>query len=360
MLKQKPSCILAVDDEAEIRKFLQLGLKKEGFEVDTAQDAQEAWEKLKRASYDAMLLDIRMPGKTGMELLPEVRANFPYTPVIMLTAVGDTKTAVECMKLGALDFLPKPCALAEVVASLERATEYGKLLKERAELMRLQEDLTHMIIHDMRNELTPIVAVLDLVTQTAKLDEKEKRFMQSALTASNNLTNMIQSLLEVSKLEKGELPLNRQRLDARSVTKEAAQSFSAQAEKKGVELSTNCDDGVQVDADQDLLRRILYNLIHNAFKFTPKGGKVTLSASKGDEGVTFCVQDTGPGVPKAYHEKVFEKFASAELRQQGERRGTGLGLTFCKLAVEAHGGKIWLESEEGRGAKFFFTIPERK
>lgn len=309
--------ILSVDDEAGIRKFLEIGLGRSGFEVDTAANADEAWQRLKQQDYDALLLDVRMPGKSGMELLPDVRVNYPYTPVIMLTAVGDTQTAVSCMKLGALDYLTKPFDLSQVVAALERAILHGALLKERAKLQKLQEDLTHMIIHDIRNELTPISMILELISQNDQLDEKEKKFVHSAMTASRNLANMVQSLLEVAKLEKGEMQLRITEVDGGKLVQEVAESFAAQAEKGSLMLASVCSDPVRVAGDADLLRRVLFNLVHNAIKFTPKGGSITLAVSSTQEGGLFSVQDSGTGIPKEYHEKVFEKFSSACCASRG-------------------------------------------
>ena len=117
---------------------------------------------------------------------------------------------------------------------------------------------------------------------------------------------------------------------------------------------------VMVDCDADLITRVIANLVGNAIKFTPEGSKVAISMERNGDGAKLCVADTGSGIPREYHEKIFEKFGQVEARQQRKMYSTGLGLTFCKLAVDAHGGKIGVESEVDRGSTFWFTLPSVK
>lgn len=359
-MKHLPAKVLAVDDEEAIRKLLQAALSRAGFAVKTAASAEEALQRLKEDPAEVVLLDVRMPGKTGTELLPEVTAQYPETSVIMLTAVGDTETAISCMRAGAFDYILKPFEIEHLAVAVKRAAHRTALLKERLRLTKLQDDLTHMIIHDIRNELTPILSVLELVSSNSHLDAKEQKFLRVAQDATMRLANMTNGLLDVAKLERGEMPIQREEVALSPFLSEIEEFFTPQASSRKIQLKVHTQAELRGSFDRELIRRVLFNLIQNAFKFTPPEGRIAISAEEKESAVCLTVSDTGPGIPVEYQSRIFEKFTSVELKSQGERRGVGLGLTFCKLAVEAHGGNIQVFSQEGKGASFTFTLPQTK
>ena len=250
----------------------------------------------------------------------------------------------------------------------QRRTEqlYVQLQEAHAELKAAQETrdaLTHMIAHDMRTPLTNIITGLQTVEQIEETSPLTGELVSGALTGADRLLSMVNDMLDISKLEAGEMSLRRERFPIGEVMADAEAMVAALAREKRLELRTEPvppenEQVLCVAADREKLRRVLVNLLGNAIKFTPSGGTVTLRA-EGDAGGAVCVSvcDTGPGIPAQHLDRIFDKFYQAEAGRSGSVAATGLGLTFCKLAVEAHGGRIGVESTVGEGSRFWFTLP---
>jgi signal transduction histidine kinase len=236
-------------------------------------------------------------------------------------------------------------------------------------LERMREDLTHMMVHDLRNPVTSIYGWLTLLQQSSDdLSEAQNRMVESGLVSVDKLSELINNILSVSQLEGGQVPLVRRPVSLADLIAEACHAQQPQAIKKGLHVRRDVMPGLPpVWADARLIGRVLQNLIDNAIKFTPAGGSVTVTvgpthatdAGQASEQeahahyLRISVSDSGPGIPPELQRQLFQKFATG--RQ--EASGSGLGLAFCKLAVEAHGGSIWVESEPEQGATFSFTLP---
>jgi len=232
-------------------------------------------------------------------------------------------------------------------------------------LHRVKDDLTHMIVHDMNNPLQSVLGYADLLAAGygGTLSSEQAEYVSHIRTQGSELAMMMQNLLDISKLEAGRMKVHREPLNITDVVASALSAMEALAAKQGVQLTEACDvDCPLVEADAALLKRILLNLLSNAIKFSPIGGTVQVAAYRAYNAAELivAVSDEGPGIPPAMHEKIFEKFVQMEGEPQKGKNGTGLGLTFCQMAVEAHGGRIWVESEVGKGSVFFFTIPVMK
>jgi signal transduction histidine kinase len=170
---------------------------------------------------------------------------------------------------------------------------------------------------------------------------------------------MVSSLLDVSKMEAGEMKLNLIQCELLTIAREALAKVEPLKGDRQLTLS-GTDEPVTVMADAEIIARVFQNLLGNALKFTPDGGRVTVSIEPSADAVRVLVQDTGPGIPPEYRERIFEKFGQVEHPANKQRYSTGIGLTFCKLATEAHGGQVGVDSEEGRGSTFWFTLPRRE
>jgi signal transduction histidine kinase len=216
-----------------------------------------------------------------------------------------------------------------------------------------------MIIHDLRNPLSSIVSSLELVRATV-VDGKPEipldQIFAVAKRSSQKLYLLIDSLLDLARLEEGWTELAYTQVDVPAMVGEVVEQVRPIATAHELHLESHlAPDVPSLYADRDLLQRVLLNLLDNAVKFTPPGGKVELRATRsGPDTVLFAVSDTGRGISPEHHERVFERFTRVSGRQA---RGTGLGLALCKLGVEAHGGRIWVESEPGQGATFKFVLP---
>lgn len=232
-------------------------------------------------------------------------------------------------------------------------------ITERLRLEQVREDLTHMIVHDLRNPLSSIMSSLELIRARLKdptIDIPLDQLFAVAQRSGERLFGLIDSILDVARLESGGAELTYQLIDVGDMVGEAVEQVRPVAVGREIRLSFHVPPGLPpIEGDRNLLLRTLTNLLDNALKFTPPEGEVqvTVDRPSADE-IRFAVSDTGPGIPPEYQERIFDRFA----RLPNEKaRGTGIGLAFCKLAVEAHGGRIWVESQPGKGATFKFTVP---
>lgn len=235
-----------------------------------------------------------------------------------------------------------------------------KLQLQVKKLEELKDGLTHMVVHDLNNPLAAVSGNLQLLQMYSKetLNEEQRESLRYALDSTEELRRMIATLLDINKMEEDKITLSYESFGLHNLAQEVVRQMdvSARSQNKSVTL-TEEGQMPDVSADKSLIKRIISNLINNALKYTPEGGSVVVRAYFRQDNHDFCVEveDAGPGIPEEYREKIFEKFTQVQDRQA--KLGHGLGLTFCKLAIEAHGGKIWVESEVGKGSTFHFTIP---
>lgn len=234
---------------------------------------------------------------------------------------------------------------------LERA--YREI--QRAESMR--DNLTAMLVHDLRTPLTGLLAPLQMLESEmlGPLDESQREVVHISHRSGQRLLGMVNALLDVSKMEAGEFVIHPQTIEVEPLLSRVIQIARPLEDGQGAALVAHCHQQTAF-ADADLLERILINLVGNALKFTPAGGEITLTAAPHNDKTRFAVADSGPGIAPEFQSKIFDKFGQVENRRQGAKFSTGLGLTFCKLAVEAHGGQIGVNSEVGVGSEFWLVI----
>ncbi len=225
---------------------------------------------------------------------------------------------------------------------------------------RLRTNLTDMLVHDLRNPLTALMGWLDIFRATMgdEADDERFRLLENARRSGHVTLGLVGELLDISKLEAGKLTPNFDPVDISQLISDSIDAMRALIEIEDLKVTLDLDADVSVAlCDKQLISRVMTNLISNAIKHTPAGGTITLQAHRGqNDVVVVSVSDTGEGIPPEYRRRIFEKFGQVE-EPGRERRGTGLGLTFCKMAVEAHGGDIWVESQIGQGSTFYFTLP---
>lgn len=224
-----------------------------------------------------------------------------------------------------------------------------------------QEELSHFIVHDLRSPLSNVLTSLQylLDTHDGSLDAGQQDLVRLSIASSNRMMSLINALLDVAKLEHGRMQLVVRETRVQALFDEAIGQVAAMALHGEVNVTRVIDAGAEhVLAESDATVRVLVNLISNALKYSPKNAVVTLRAAPAaHQMVALSVTDQGPGIPPEWKERVFEKFAQVEARRQGLAVGSGLGLTFCRLAVEAQGGRIWLDSVVGQGTTMTFTLP---
>ncbi|MBN1246312.1 MAG: GAF domain-containing protein, partial [Anaerolineae bacterium] len=236
-------------------------------------------------------------------------------------------------------------------------------LTEELELARLREDMIDMLVHDLRSPLSLVMASLGMLQEASDHQDGEQidRLLSIAQRSSDRILTLIDQLLDISQLERGQLPMKLESTAVDGLLREVSSRYLPVAAAHGIAFDSRADEGLpMVFVDRALIVRVLSNLVDNALKFTPDGGDVTIWSTPDEEDssgkIRIAVRDTGPGIPVESWPQLFEKFQQVP-NIRGRRRGTGLGLPFCRLVVEAHGGKIWVDSRVGEGSTFLFTLP---
>jgi NtrC-family two-component system sensor histidine kinase KinB len=226
----------------------------------------------------------------------------------------------------------------------------------RKELDALRDDMTHMIYHDLRSPLGNIVASLHMLGTLVEKDETVQTMLTIASNSTARIQRLVNSLLDINKLEAGQRIADQQTVDIAALIEEAIYNVEPAATNRRQTIKKDLPaDLPQLWVDADMIQRVLINLLENAIKFTPSEGNVEIGACDDNGWVKVWIKDDGPGIPQADHERIFEKFA--RLQNRGNLRGLGVGLAFCRLAVQGHGGRIWVKSETGTGTTFYFTLP---
>jgi two-component system, sensor histidine kinase and response regulator len=361
----RPTSILVVDDTVENLRLLAMMLGQQGFEIRAVTSGKQALQAAEHAVPDLILLDITMPEMDGYEVCARLKQHpvLKHVPVLFLTALNDAADKVKAFELGGVDFITKPFQLEEVVArvkthlELRRAqVELSSSYERLRSLEQLRDDLVHMIVHDMRSPLTALQWNLELLYGTERANKSDTaRELKEALRAVSVLAAMANDLLDVSRLEEGKMPVERTRCDLGEVAAQARASVAGLDSTRPVEIDVA--GPVPIDCDRNLVRRVLENLISNGIKHTPSGSGLRVVIRVSDGRVRVAVHDAGQGVPEEVREKLFRKFEAVSVRKDRQYHSAGLGLAFCRLAVEAHGGSIGVEPDPAGGNVFWFELP---
>jgi two-component system sensor histidine kinase/response regulator len=361
--------ILVVDDTAANLTLLSSILKDAGYKVRAVPSGALALAAVRQRAPDLVLLDINMPEMDGYQVCEALKGEpaLADLPVIFLSALTGTEDKVRAFQVGGVDYITKPFHHEEVCArvathlrlrSLQRDLE--KTIDELRRADELQESLVHMIVHDLRSPLTGIMSSLQIMEMSrAPEDSQDLEDLGRAIGSVRAMSRMIDTLLDLAKMEAGELRLDAKNVALSDIVAEAVRVLGRLLSEHVIE--TRADAGaVEVWGDASLLTRTVENLLGNAVKFTPAGGKIVVRTSSDGKHGRLEVSDTGIGVPKEFHTKIFEKFGQVEARHSRARSSTGLGLAFCKLVADAHGGTIGVESDLGRGSTFWMELPLAK
>ncbi|MGH7639247.1 MAG: ATP-binding protein, partial [Gemmatimonadaceae bacterium] len=291
-------------------------------------------------------------------------------PVIFVTALNDTTDRVKAIEAGGDDFLTKPhnrLVLGARVRSLLKLKAATDALEESArkmkELEKLRDDLMKMIVHDLKSPLTSVLATIEMLMDGdfGELTANQKKALGDSESKAEDLLALIEDLLEVRRIEETVLTLNLDALAPGALLTEIVHEWQHRFQQDSATASIDVTDDTPVfHADKQLIKRVIGNLIQNALTHSAHAITMHLSARKEGDGVLFTVADNGPGIPTEYHEIIFRKFEQVRTPNIPRVRSSGLGLAFCKLVVESHGGRIWVQSEgEGRGSAFHFALPMR-
>ncbi|HEX8274218.1 MAG TPA: ATP-binding protein [Longimicrobiaceae bacterium] len=368
-----PTRILLVEDNPGDARLIRETLREAEslpFQLTHADRLAAAEERLAAEAFDVVLLDLSLPDAHGLETVRRTLAAGAEVPIIVLTGLDDETTAVAAVQAGAQDYLAKGRLDGTLLArAIRYAMERKRLERERVELLRSErearataeaavrarDDVLRVVSHDLGNSLSAVLVTTTLLLRSLPEDGEVRPRVASIRQLAEQMQRLRQDLLDVASIEAGRLSIEPDWHEPGELLEATRGHFSPVAAEKGVCLETRTEQELPpVVADRERVLQVLANLVGNALKFTPAGGRIELSAARVPEGVRIAVADTGPGIAPENLPHVFDRFWKT---QGGNRHGAGLGLAICKGIVEAHGGSIGVESRLAAGSTFAFTLP---
>jgi signal transduction histidine kinase len=383
MTKKTADKILIVDDEPDIALILKLHLEEAGYSTTWAANGEAGLNLLRSNGYDLVLLDVRMPGISGVDVLHRLRTAKVDSTVIMMTAHGNENLVADCMKEGAADYVAKPFDIDDLLLRIERAADNRRTIKEKQQLEQEKADFIFMLSHDMKNPITAVMGSIDIMREgrLGPVNHEQVDYLQSAIESCEEVVTMIDNLLDMQRFNTGRMPIRISPVNTHTLLAAAAKRFSPAAERENISLTLDAQPcGPEIAVDHSIMTRVIANLVGNALKFTPEGGAITLSSRciKNNERhhiripvyatvprgfselrsfVRISVRDTGTGIPSDEVTDIFERYVQSGNSSGRGRGGAGLGLAFCKKAVEDFNGGIWVESVEDEGSEFIILLP---
>jgi len=354
--------VLVVDDGIDNLRLLSDLLEKHGYEVRAVTTGRQALQAVEHDPPDLILLDITMPEMNGYDVCQRLKAKdgSKDVPVIFLTSLTDTADKVRAFDAGGVDYITKPFQLDEVLARVKAHVALRRAQADLADsytrlraLEQLRDDLVRMVVHDMGSPLQALG--INLLLLRGAVSENKRDVLQSACNVADELNQMINDLFDVSRLEECSMPVKRAVWDLTQIARDVRAALRAIDATRLFDIE--CAGAVEVSCDGALVRRVIDNFVTNALRHTPAGSPIRISVARREGRVRVAVHDQGRGVPPEARERIFEKFGMVEVRQESAYHSVGLGLAFCKLAIEAHGGTIGVDPGVPAGSTFWFELP---
>jgi len=382
-----PANILIAEDDESTRKTLEVILEDEGYQVFSCPNGNEALRHISgeygTPQIDVVVSDLRLPDMSGMEILTTLKTRCPDTAFILMSGYATLETAVEAVNQGAFSYHVKPLDIDSLMGTIRNALNQQRLVSENKELLvKLQRSndeleqknrdleeagLAKMRIlstasHELKTPLTSIVGYVDRMLlqrdTVGDLNDRQERYLETVKRNSYRLKALVDDLLDISRIESGGIVLDLSSIDVTGELEDAVRSVQTHADRKNIRVELDVpEDLPPVLAERLRFSQVVINLLSNACKYSLEGANVRLSAARQNGCVQFDVSDTGIGISKADQARLFSQFFRADTKLTKEESGTGLGLVITKHLVEAHGGEIWVESQEGVGTTVSFTIP---
>jgi signal transduction histidine kinase len=330
------------------------------FDVETVGTMAKGVDKLARGCFDAAVFDLGLPDSTGLDTVKSAIAAAGDVPVVVLTGLADDQTGLAAIDIGAADYLVKGPAIVNMLGrTLLYALERKKVEQKLKEAMEAKADLVNMVSHDLRIPLTAIKEGIDivLVGEAGAVNDEQKEFLSLAKRNVERLTRLITDFLDYQKIDADKQQFNIQENDVNELIREVHKTMEPVAKQKGLEFRIELEEGLpKTDFDYDGITRVVTNLVSNSLRFTAAGG-IIIRTRKDDGKIVVAVSDTGCGISADDMKILFKKYGQVGSTQAKDAESTGLGLAISKQIVEHHRGKIWAESELGKGSTFYFYLP---
>jgi len=363
-LEQEP-LFLIIDDEQAICDSCFAVFTKDGYKIEIAMDGKTGLEKVRELKPDIVLIDLKMPGIGGMEVLKEIRKIDPNMVPIIITGYATIESAVEAMKLGSFDYLPKPFTLNELRVITKRALERRKLLLEAESLRReketMQEKFISMVSHQLRTPLVAVQEYLEVILggMAGEVADEQKHMLERIKIRVSELLSLINDWLSFSRLDESKISQKFKPLEITSLLKEIVDFMQPIAEENGIVIEiAPTNNTFIVNGDKELLRELFTNLISNGINYNREKGKVKIALNEENSNIVVKVSDTGIGMSDTEIPFIFDEFYRVKSKEVQAITGTGLGLSIARRIVEAHQGSINVESKLGEGTTFIVSLPK--
>ena len=357
--------ILIIDDEEALRDGCSQVLEKAGYAVLTAEQGIEGIKLAREHLPDMAFIDLKMPNISGMEIIEILSRDIPDIVLVMITGFATIVSAVEAMQKGAYDYLPKPFNPDQLRALAKRGLEHRNL-KIETKRLRVEKDLMErnfitFVSHEMRSPLVVIRQYIEALNEIAgdRFDKDVKEIIERCRKRIQNLEELVEHWLDISRIEDGTFAQQKVSLSLDSIISRSVEEMIPVCRKRGISLETNIPQKLpQITGDAESLVRVFTNIIGNATKYTPEGGKITVTCQHDEIYINVSIADTGMGIPPDKLSLIFEPFFRCGGKNE-KHSGSGLGLTFCKKIMESHKGCIAVSSKEGEGTTFVLTFPSQ-
>jgi signal transduction histidine kinase len=362
--------ILIVDDDANIREGVSDILDVEGYETAQAGSGAEAVAHVKKTSFDVILMDYNLTDGTGIDAIKQIRALNADSQILMITGNASLDAAVRAIQESVDDFLQKPVNPDQLKRAISKSLEKMKLRQENRRLIddlqkvndqlgrlsAMKSKFMSMASHDLSNSLMTLQVSFEMLAQTIKPDDDQKKRMNYISNGISQIARLIEDLVDWASIEQGKFRLETNLFDPGVMVEEVVVGPQARAAARGLTLKTEIGKGLgTLSADKKRLVQVLNNLLENAIRHTPKGGRIVVRVEREGPNVRFAVADNGDGISPADQERLFESFYQGAGGAGGR---LGLGLSISREIVHSHKGRIWVESPGlGKGATFLFTLP---
>ena len=358
--------VLIIDDEESMRDACTQILLKNKYRIATAGDGAGGLQKIRDLRPDAVIVDLKMPGTSGFEVLENLRLFDPRIMAIVITGYATVDSAVEAMKKGAYDFLPKPFSPEELRVIIARAVEHRRLALEAEALRRekklLEENVITMVSHQLRSPLVAIQQYFEVILSglAGDVEEKPKEMIGKARERLDALLQLINDWLDLARIDKGKIVGKLGPVDLRSLLEKLIEFLNPVAQEYGVSLVWAGSTGPTAEAfgDKEMLEQVFSNLLSNAIKYNKLQGRVNISLREDPDCLVVEIQDTGIGISQEQLPLIFDQFFQISRGQTKTMKGSGLGLSIAKKIVEAHNGQIDVTSTPGEGSTFTVRLPK--